>query len=79
MPALLLHTQLYKMTLYPRDKFSQLNEAYSLKSRLIYEGLVTIFINDLSRYKQQFNTLKGFEICDRILLISKPTFILRIL
>ena len=42
--------------------------------RFIYEGLVRLFINDLSRYKQQFNTLKGFEIWDCILLISKRLF-----
>ena len=42
--------------------------------RFIYEGLVRLFINDLSRYKQQFNTLKGFKIWDCILLISKRLF-----
>ena len=36
-------------------------------------------INDLSRYKQQLNTLKGFEICDCILSISKQSFMLHIL
>ena len=35
--------------------------------------------NDLSRYKQQFNTLKVFEICHCTLLISKRPFMLRIL
>ena len=60
----------------PRDKFSELTQAQSLKSRFIYEGLVTVFINDLTC--QQFNTLKGFEICDCILLISKRHFMLRI-
>ena len=45
----------------------------------IYEGLVTIFINDQSQYKEEFNTLKGFEICDCILLISKQPFMLQIL
>ena len=80
MPALLSHTQIYKITLSPRDKLSLLTEAHSLKSRFIYEGLVTIFTNDLlSRYKQQFNILRGFEIYDCILLISKRPFMLRIL
>ena len=45
----------------------------------IYEGLVTVLINHLSRYKRQFNTLKGLEICDCILLISKRPFMLHIL
>ena len=47
------------------------------KSRFIYEGLVTIFINNLPRYTQQLNTFKGFEICDHILLIKKQPFMLR--
>ena len=50
-----------------------------LKSMFIYEGLVTIFINDQSQYKEEFNTLKGFEICDCILLIKKQPFMLQIL
>ena len=41
-----------------------INETHGLKSRFIYKGVVTIFINNLSLYKQQFNTLKRFEICD---------------
>ena len=40
--------------------------------------VVTIFMNDLSWYQQQFNTLKGFEICNCFLLISKQPFMLRI-
>ena len=27
-----------------------------------------LFIKDLSQYKQQFNTHRGFEICDYVLL-----------
>ena len=38
-----------------------------------------IFINDLSRYKPKFITLKGFEICDSILSISKQPSMLHIL
>ena len=33
-----------------------------------------LFIKDLSQYKWQCNTLKGFEICDSILLISESPF-----
>ena len=29
------------------------------------------FVNNLSQYKQQFNTLKRFEMCDCTLLIKK--------
>ena len=46
------------------------------KSRFIYQGLVTIYTGNLSRYRQEFNTLKEFKICDCILLISKRPFIL---
>ena len=55
-------TQIYKITLCSGDEFPQLTETHSLKSWFIYEGLVTIVINNLAQYKQQFNTLKGFEI-----------------
>ena len=37
------------------------------------------FIKYLSQYKRQFNSHKGFKICDSFLLISKLPFILRIL
>ena len=32
-----------------------INWPHSFKRRFIYEGFVTKFLNDLSRYKQQFN------------------------
>ena len=35
-----------------------------------------MFLNDLSRYKQQFNTFNKFEISSCILLISKRPFML---
>ena len=48
------------------------------KNRFIYEGLVTILLNSLSRYQQKFNTLKGFKICDCISLINKRPLMLHI-
>ena len=47
MHVLLSCTQIYKIPLCLHDKCSYLTEAHTLKSRFIYEGLVTIFINDL--------------------------------
>ena len=58
--ATIAHTNLWNHVVL-RNKFSWLTEAQSQKSRFIYKGIVTIFISDLSWYKQQFNTLKGFE------------------
>ena len=37
-----------------------------------------LFINHLSQYKLQFNTLREFEIWDFVLLISEWPFVLRI-
>ena len=49
------------------------------RTKLKRVGLfITIFINDLSWYKKQFNTLKGFKICHCILLISKQPIMLHI-
>ena len=40
----------------------------------IYEAIVTIFVKDLSQYKQQFNTLKVHKISDNDLFVDQEFF-----
>ena len=40
-------------------------------ARKSVERLAIKFIKDLSQYKRQYNTLKGFVVCDCVLLISE--------
>ena len=57
--SLLSCMQIYKIMLGLADKFSELRHKVK-KSRFLYEEIATTFLNDLSQYKQQFNTLKGY-------------------
>ena len=76
--VLSLKKYMYKIILCPQDKFSKLTEAQSLKKYSNLWRACHNIISNLSWYKQQVNTLKGFKICDYILLISKQPFMLHI-
>ena len=68
---------LYSTGVHFRGELQHVGEVSAQEGGL-FMRVVTIFMNDLSWYQQQFNTLKGFEICNCFLLISKQPFMLRI-
>ena len=58
--ALLSRMQIYKIMLLPCDTFLINWDTKLKKSMFIFEGLVTIFINELSRYKSNLKFAIAF-------------------